>query len=82
MNDVPQSLKELLCSVLNVPPDKVTMNLSPKVNRNWDSVRHVELVMEIEKRYGVTFSTAEIFTLTSVRGICDALVKKKGTDAL
>jgi acyl carrier protein len=57
-------------------PDAIALDSSTKTTRNWDSLRHVELVVAIEERYGVSFSASEVFALTSVQGFCDMLARK------
>ena len=76
-NEVPRTLREIFSRVLRIPKDKITLDSSPKTTRSWDSLRQVELVIEVEEAYGVSFSPSEIFELSSVRGFCDMLLKKK-----
>jgi acyl carrier protein len=77
VNEVPQPIKEIVSRVLGVPEDKITPDSSTKTTRSWDSLRHVELVLEVEEAYGVSFTPTEIFALSSVRGFCELLQKKK-----
>jgi len=79
MNEVPQRLKEIFSRVLRVPPDKITLDSSPKTTRHWDSLRHVELVLEVEEAYGVSFTSSEIFALSSVQGFLEILQHKQAT---
>jgi acyl carrier protein len=74
---VPSTLKEIFSRVLRVSEDKITLDSSPKTTRSWDSLRHVELVLEVEEAYGVSFTPTEIFALSSVQGFCEMLLKKK-----
>jgi acyl carrier protein len=74
--EVPPALKQVFAEVLRVGADAIDLESSTKTTRNWDSLRHVELVVAIEERYGVSFSAAEVFALTSVRGFCDILADK------
>lgn len=77
LNDVPQPVKTVFSRVLRVPSEQITLESNSKTTPNWDSLRHVELVVEIEEVYKTSFSAVEVFALTSVRGFCDMLVKKK-----
>jgi acyl carrier protein len=75
-DEVPEQLKEIFARVLRVPMESITPDSSTKTTRNWDSLRHVELVLEVESAYGVSFAPTEIFALTSVRGFQERLMKK------
>lgn len=76
ITEVPLALREVFADVLRVDAASIDANSSTKTTRNWDSLRHVELVVAIEERFGVSFSAAEVFALTSVQGFCDVLAKK------
>jgi acyl carrier protein len=43
----------------------------------WDSLIHVTLMMEVETRFGIRFTTAEIAYLTSVGDLADLIAKKR-----
>ena len=44
--------------------------------RNWDSLTHVDLILEIEQEFKIRFTTGEISSLRSV-GQLAALVSRK-----
>lgn len=73
---LPAELRGLFAQVLRVPAEAVTPDSSTKTLASWDSLRHVELVVAIEERYGVSFAASEVFSLTSVQGFCDMLARK------
>lgn len=74
--EVPTKVRMLFAKVLRIPPEDIRMDSSTKTTRNWDSLRHVELVVEIEEAYNVSFAPTEVFALTSVRGFCEVLSRK------
>jgi acyl carrier protein len=41
----------------------------------WDSIRHLQLVMELEQVFGVNFSPTQIAEMTSLSSIVDVLAK-------
>ena len=43
----------------------------------WDSLIHVTLMMEVETRFGIRFTTAEIAYLNSVGDLADLIAKKR-----
>lgn len=72
-------LTTIVADVLGIAPDRVVDSARPGELANWDSVRHVNLIMRLEKQYGVSFDYAEMTRLTSVGDIRSAL-REKGAD--
>jgi acyl carrier protein len=66
-----QDLTEVIKNVLDV--DSVSENDSMQTIKSWDSLRHLNLVMAIEERFGITFDPDEIPELTSVRKISESI---------
>jgi acyl carrier protein len=69
-------LHHLFARILGEPVNRITDATSPKTLSSWNSLRHVQLVMEIEASYDVTFTTAEIIGLTSFAGVREMLQRK------
>ena len=69
-------LSSVFASVLGEPENRITEDASPKTLQRWDSLRHVSLVMALEDEFGITFSTSEIMSLSSVGGIRQTLASK------
>ncbi|QLH25630.1 acyl carrier protein [Streptomyces sp. Rer75] len=69
-------LTEIVADVLGITPDRVVDSARPGELENWDSVRHVHLIMRLEKSYGVSFDYAELTRITSVGDIRSALREK------
>jgi acyl carrier protein len=60
--------------------DEETLVLRPEMTasdvENWDSISHIDLMVGIEREFGVRFTTAEIAGLKNV-GDLEALVDRK-----
>ncbi len=54
----------------------VDFETTPLQVPQWNSLGHVQLIMELEKQFGVTFDADEIATLASVAAIAAALERK------
>lgn len=67
-------LREILTNVLEV--DVISEHDSSETVPNWDSVRHLSLVMALEDHYGLTFEADEIPNLVSVRNISEAIQRR------
>lgn len=73
---IPSSLRDLVADTLEIAPEEVTPELNTETAENWDSFRHLQLMLAIEGEYGVQFDPAAVAHLTTVAAIQDALVKK------
>ncbi len=68
-----ERVRHILGVVLEMPEQDINEKLSAEVASNWDSIRHLNLVMALEEAFGVSFSSDELGQLTSYRAIVDAL---------
>ena len=75
MSDNPKLAKLtcLMVSLFDVDAGSVDEAIEAEDIESWDSLGHLQLVMEIEQQFGVRFSSEQIPTLTSVVAILDAL---------
>jgi acyl carrier protein len=75
VEQVPQSLRELLADVFEISPEQITQELSIGMVDSWDSFRHLQAILAIEGEYGVQFDPQRIPELTSVALLHAELVK-------
>ena len=68
-----ERVRHILGLVLEMPEQDINEKLSAEDAGNWDSIRHLNLVMALEEAFGVSFSSDELSQLTSYRAIVDAL---------
>ena len=73
-------LKSLFSNVLAEPLDTMNDETSPRTSKNWDSARHIELVLAIEAAYGIQFSMPEMTSLHSL-GDVRKILETKGVAA-
>jgi len=71
------SLLELIAGTLAVPPEEISEESSMENTRKWDSLRQLILMTELEGRYGIELSDAEMTEATSVAKI-RAVLKARG----
>jgi acyl carrier protein len=53
-------LKELLAKVFNVTVDAITADASPDTVENWDSLRHMNLVLALEQEFDVELTDDQV----------------------
>jgi acyl carrier protein len=71
-------LKQIIATTLQIPAAEVTDDASPDSLSQWDSLAHLNLVMAIEKHFGVKFTLDEIVELRDLPTIRGLIQKKKG----
>jgi len=71
-----ERVRHILGVVLKMPKKQIGETLSADDTSNWDSIRHLNLVMALEEAFGVSFSSDELGHLTSYRAITAALAER------
>lgn len=78
MNDT--EIDDILTSVFRQVLEDDTIQLTPQTTADdiegWDSMNHIFIVVELEKRFGVKFQAAEMEELKNV-GELTSLIKEK-----
>ncbi len=55
-DNLTEQLKTLFATVLELPVDRVTPELSPDNCAEWDSLRHIHIVSAIDETFEVTLT--------------------------
>ena len=73
-----ENVRTLLAEALQVPMDNVRPDLRFGDLPQWDSMGHMEIMMQLEMQMGIDVNADTISTLISIPAICDYLAKKNG----
>ena len=69
-----------LTSVFHAVFDDEEIVLTPELSaseiEDWDSLRHVRLILNVEKAFGISFSAAEVGRLTNVGDLATLISSK------
>ena len=68
-----QQIRKIIADVLNVDAAVVTDDLAVGSIPEWDSVGNLAIISTIEQELGIEFPLEELFDLTSVVAIIDAV---------
>ncbi len=60
---------EIVARIMGVPVDAVNLESSPETLENWDSLRHIKLILAIEESLGVQFSDEDIVSIKNVQDL-------------
>ncbi len=79
LQTVPSSLRDIVADTLEISPEEVTPETSTQTAENWDSFRHLQLILSLEGEYGVQFDPQQVPELTTVAKLQQALEQKGAT---
>ena len=71
-----KNLEQLLAELLQIPVTQITAELAMKDLDVWDSLKHMELIAELEREFDLQLSFDEIVTMRSVGDIKRVLSSK------
>jgi acyl carrier protein len=80
-NAILHRLTEILRDVLNEDDLVLTPETTADDVPGWDSMTHVNIIVEVERRFRIKFYTAEIDELQSVGDFVDLIARKKAEPA-
>jgi acyl carrier protein len=72
-----ERLGDIFRDVFNDEDLVISRQTSAKDVEEWDSVMHVSLIVNVEKAFGVRFSSSEVAKLQNVGELAD-LIESKG----
>jgi len=80
---ISERLKKVICDELNLSVDLVELDDNTEANEvpGWDSLNHANIIVAIEKNYGVRFKGLEILKCKNI-GDLQKLVDSKTTETL
>jgi len=71
------TIEEVFATVLRVDASQLTEASSPATMKKWDSLRHMKLVVALEKAFGVTMTPADVRRMQSLAE-ARAILQEKG----
>ena len=70
-----QKLITLISSVLNIDENSINNDTSPENTESWDSFNALVMVSELESEFEVQFSIDEVYSVSNVEDIKNALIR-------
>ncbi len=74
-----EKLKTLFCTILKIPNNAVNTSTSMETVESWDSLRHMSLIIAIEREFNVDLEDEEIEQMTSYDVIV-SILKEQSSD--
>ena len=71
-----QKLIALLADILKISIEDTSDDLAMKEVETWDSLKHMELIVSIEKIFDIELTFDEIVAMQTVKGIKQVLINR------
>jgi acyl carrier protein len=75
-NEIIERVNEIFIDVLENPDIVISGETTANDVPEWDSLNHIMLVIEIEKKFGIRFSSGEVGGFKNVGEMCEAIKAK------
>lgn len=62
-------IKELVCDILEVEPDQVTHTSLFKQDHDADSLRAIEIVASLERKYSIDIAQTDMARMVNMEGV-------------
>ena len=72
--DIESDLFKIIAKVFGLMDNSINMSTSQENLENWDSLNHILLIVEIEKKFDIKFKVGEIGELNSVEKIFERIL--------
>lgn len=76
MDSIREKIQEVFRNVFNKPDLVLTDDITTEDIEEWDSMAHLNLVIALEKCFGIKFATTEIPNMQSA-GTIDSIIRQK-----
>lgn len=64
---------KVIANVMNVPADSVGDDSSPDTIEQWDSIKHMNLVLALEQEFGVQFDDEQVTDMLNAELVYETL---------
>ena len=70
-----EQIKKIMTKVFEIESSLVNDEISQKNTDQWDSLNHLNLIVEIEEEFDVSFTPEQIGSMTTLEIILDEIAK-------
>ena len=64
---------KVVSQILNVPLDKISDEFSPDHCKEWDSLKHMNLIIALEEEFQIQFGEGQIVEMLSVGLVIESI---------
>ncbi|MFF8937576.1 acyl carrier protein [Streptomyces sp. URMC 128] len=73
-----ETIKEIVCDILEIEEDEVTRTSLFKEDHNADSLRAIEILAALEKQFGVVINQSELPRMVNIEGVYQVVAEAAG----
>jgi len=70
-------IKNVMASVFEMDPENIKDDASPETIENWDSLKHMNLIVALEEEFQIEFEDEEILDMVNYKIIAVTLQEKQ-----
>ena len=74
--EIKQEIEKILSSVLEINDFVIDESLKATDIEEWDSLAHINIISEIEKKFDIKFKLQEFYLINDVKSLIDFVEKK------
>ena len=75
--EITSNLKSVFQKVFEENNITITREMTADDVENWDSLRHIQLISEVERAFGVKFKLREVMSMKNVGDLIDLIHAKQ-----
>ncbi|MFB7668818.1 acyl carrier protein [Kitasatospora sp. NPDC056138] len=73
-----ETIKEIVCDILEIDPDEVTQTSRFKEEHDADSLRAIEILASLEKTFGIVINQSELGRMVNLDGVYEVVAESAG----
>lgn len=71
-------IKKVMSNVFNIDVDTINNESSPDNIENWDSLKHMNLIVALEEEFNLEFSDDEVIEIMNYKLVIEAVKNHEG----
>lgn len=71
-----KEILEIMSLVFEIDSKGIPDNAAPGIIENWDSLRHLNLIVNLEDKFDIHFTDEELVSLINIEAIVDIISSK------
>ena len=79
--EISSNLKSVFQKVFEENDIAISREMTARDIASWDSLRHIQLISEVERAFGIKFKLREVLSMKNVGDLIDLIHAKQGVAA-
>jgi acyl carrier protein len=70
-----KTIFNIVSTLMDEPLENISIDTGPSTISNWDSLRHMKLILATEEEFNIIFPDQALILITDVKTLCQAVTK-------